>query len=126
MGGGLMAKVLVVDDSSLSRRMSRRILEDAGHDVIDAEDGISALERYFIDKPALVLLDVTMKGMNGIEVLKKLREMDPEASVVIVSADIQSSTRALTKDAGARGFVVKPITSDGLMHAVNAALKGEA
>lgn len=120
-----MPKVLVVDDSGLSRRMSRRILEEAGHEVIEAEDGIAALERYFIDKPALVLLDVTMKGMSGIDVLKKLREIDPQASVVIVSADIQSSTRSLTKEAGARGFVVKPITSDVLLQAVNAALKGD-
>ena len=121
-----MAKVLVVDDSGLSRRMSRRILEDAGHDVSDADDGIAALERYFIDKPDLVLLDVTMKGMSGIDVLKKLREIDAQARVVIVSADIQSSTRNLTKEAGARGFVVKPITSDLLLQAVDAALQGDA
>jgi two-component system chemotaxis response regulator CheY len=119
-----MSKLLVVDDSGLSRRMSRKILEEAGHDVVEAEDGISALERYFIDKPDIVLLDVTMKGMSGIEVLKKLREMDPAARVVIVTADIQLSTRTMTKEGGARGFVVKPLTSETLLLAVTEALQG--
>lgn len=121
-----MAKILVVDDSNLSRRMSRRILEDAGHTVIDANDGISALEQYVVANPDLVLLDVTMKGMSGIEVLKKLRELNAQARVIIVTADIQSSTRTLTKEAGAHGFVVKPITSDVLLLAVGAALQGDA
>lgn len=121
-----MTKVLVVDDSSLSRRISRRILEEAGHEVVEAEDGIAALERYFLEKPDLVLLDVTMKGMNGIEVLKKLREIDAQARVVIATADIQSSTRTLTREAGARGFVIKPLATESLLQAVTAALQGDA
>jgi two-component system, chemotaxis family, chemotaxis protein CheY len=119
-----MAKVLVVDDSGLSRRMSRKILEEAGHEAIEAQDGISALERYFIDKPDLVLLDVTMKGMSGIEVLKKLREMDNQARVVIVTADIQLSTQTLTKEGGACGFVIKPLSTAVLLQAVDAAIQG--
>lgn len=121
-----MAKVLVVDDSNLSRRISRRILQDAGHAVVEAEDGVVALERYFIEKPDLVLLDITMKGLNGIEVLTKLREMDAHARVVIATADIQASTRALTQAGGARGFVTKPLAADALLHAVQAALEGDA
>jgi two-component system, chemotaxis family, chemotaxis protein CheY len=121
-----MAKILVVDDSNLSRRISRRILEEAGHEVVEAEDGVSALERYFLEKPDLVLLDITMKGMTGIEVLRKLREMDTQARVVIATADIQSSTRKLTQEAGALGFVTKPLAVEQLVSAVNAALKGGA
>jgi two-component system, chemotaxis family, chemotaxis protein CheY len=121
-----MAKILVVDDSGFSRRVSRRILQEAGHDVIEAEDGIAALECYFLEKPDLVLLDITMKGMNGIEVLKKLRELDSQACVVIATADIQSSTRSLTREAGARGFVTKPLEVTQVIPAVNAALRGDA
>jgi two-component system, chemotaxis family, chemotaxis protein CheY len=121
-----MARILVVDDSGLSRRMSRKILEEAGHQVIEAEDGISAIERYFIDKPDLVQLDVTMKGMSGLDVLKKLREMDARARVVIVTADIQVSTRTLSKEGGASGFVIKPLTSNNLLQAVETALQGDA
>src|SRR4051812_16716938 len=107
-----MAKILVVDDSGLSRRISRNILETAGHAVVEAEDGILALERYFLEKPDLVLLDITMKGMSGIEVLKKLREMDPGARVVIATADIQQSTRTMTREGGALGFVTKPFNME--------------
>ncbi len=121
-----MAKILVVDDSNLSRRISRRILQDGGHEVVEAEDGIAALEHYFLDKPDAVLLDITMKGMTGIEVLKKLREMDARARVVIATADIQSSTRTLTHDAGAAGFITKPLAADQLLTAIKAALQGDA
>jgi two-component system, chemotaxis family, chemotaxis protein CheY len=119
-----MAKIMVVDDSGLSRRVSRKILEEAGHHVVDAEDGMSALERYFLEKPDLVLLDVTMKGMTGIEVLLRLREFDPEARVIIVTADVQDSTRQMTEEGGASGFVTKPIVADRILLAVDAALRG--
>src|SRR4051812_43487980 len=120
----MMAKVMVVDDSGLSRRVSRKILEGAGHSVVDADDGLSALERYFLERPELVLLDVTMKGMNGIEVLQRLRELDPEARVIMVTADVQESTRQLTDASGAVGFVSKPIVPEQILHAVDAAMRG--
>ena len=115
-------KVLIVDDSGLSRRTLRRILETAGFEVVEAEDGMTALEVYFLEKPALVLLDLVMKGMYGIDVLVKLREMDPKALVVIASADIQSSTRKMVDDAGALGFINKPFVSEQVLTAVEAAL----
>lgn len=118
-----MAKILIVDDSGMSRRSLRRILESAGHDVVEAQDGISALELYFIDKPNLVLLDLTMSGMYGVDVLTKLREMDPAAQVIIASADIQSSTRELVEAGGAQAFIHKPFSVDQVLTAVNAVLK---
>jgi two-component system chemotaxis response regulator CheY len=120
-----MAKLLVVDDSSLSRRTSRRILEAAGHTVAEATDGLTALEQYALDRPDVVLLDVTMAGMNGLEVLEQLRAMDPAARVVMATADVQASTRALSEAGGAVGFVVKPLTSGSVRGAVDAALAGE-
>ena len=119
-----MAKILVVDDSGMSRRTLRKILESAGHQVTEAEDGISALEHYYIDKPDVVLLDLTMTGMYGIDVLIKLREMDVKARVIVASADIQSSTRALVDEAGARAFINKPFTQDMVLNAVSGALEG--
>ena len=79
-GAHMKAKVLIVDDSALSRRSLRQILETAGCDVAEAEDGLSALERYFLDKPDVVLLDLVMRGMYGLDVLHKLRELDAEAA----------------------------------------------
>lgn len=115
-------KVLIVDDSALSRRTLRRILEAAEYEVVEAEDGMTALEVYFLEKPMLVLLDLVMKGMYGLDVLVKLREMDPKARVVIASADIQSSTRKMVDDAGAVGFINKPFVSEQVLTAVEAAL----
>ena len=93
----MTAKILLVDDSGLARRGMRQILESAGYEVVEADDGLSALERYFLEKPDVVLLDLVMKGMNGLDVLKKLQEMDATARVVVVSADIQDSSRALAE-----------------------------
>lgn len=120
----MMAKILVVDDSGMSRRTLRKILEPAGHQVTEAADGIAALEHYYLDKPDLVLLDLTMTGMYGIDVLKKLREMDPQVRVIVGSADIQSSTRALVEEAGASAFINKPFTVAQVLDAVSWALEG--
>ena len=115
-------KILIVDDSALSRRTLRRILEGADYEVAEADDGMAALEVYFLEKPRLVLLDLVMKGMYGLDVLVKLREMDPDARVVVASADIQSSTRKLVDEAGALGFIHKPFVSEPVLEIVQAAL----
>jgi two-component system chemotaxis response regulator CheY len=117
-----MARILVVDDSNLSRKTSRRILEAGGHSVVDVPDGLSALERYALDPPDLVLLDVTMTDMNGLEVLQQLRLIDPAARVVMATADVQSSTRELALQGGAAGFVTKPLNQEAVLTAVANAL----
>jgi two-component system chemotaxis response regulator CheY len=120
-----MAKILLVDDSNLSRRILRRILEPDGHAIFEAADGMAALERYFLDSPDLVLLDMTMSGMHGLDVLSKLREIDPRARVIVATADIQSSTRALVEEGGGAGFVSKPFVEEQVRSAVNAVLASE-
>jgi two-component system chemotaxis response regulator CheY len=78
---------------------------------------------YFLDRPDLVLLDLTMPGMHGLDVLSTLRRMDPAARVVVATADIQSSTRVLAEQAGALGFINKPLGAENVLTAVNEALK---
>ncbi len=117
-----MATILVVDDSSLSRKTSRRILEGGGHRVRDVADGMAALEQYALDRPDLVLLDVTMADMNGLEVLRQLRAIDPAARVVMATADVQSSTRELALAGGAAGFVTKPLNTDVVLAIVASAV----
>jgi two-component system chemotaxis response regulator CheY len=119
-----MAKILLVDDSAMSRRILRRILEPAGHLIYEADDGLVALERYMIEQPDLVLLDMTMRGMHGLEVLGQLRTLDPAARVIVASADIQQSTRVLAEAAGSSGFISKPFTSEPVRSAVDLALTG--
>jgi two-component system chemotaxis response regulator CheY len=119
-----MARILVVDDSSLARRSTRRILEEAGHTVSEAQDGLAAIELYYHERPDITLLDVTMREMDGIEVLHRLREINAVAKVIIVTADIQSSTHELALGGGASGFVVKPVVGKVLLDAVEVAIKG--
>jgi two-component system chemotaxis response regulator CheY len=116
-------KVLLVDDSGLARRSARRILERAGYVVVEAEDGMAAIEQYFVEKPDVVLLDLVMKGMYGLEVLSKLREMDPHARVVVLSADIQTSSREMVQAAGASGFLNKPADEQQMLDVVARAVE---
>jgi two-component system chemotaxis response regulator CheY len=122
----MSATVLLVDDSGLARRGYRRMLEGAGYRVIEAEDGLSALERYSLERPDVVLLDLVMRGMYGLDVLSKLREMDPAARVIIISADIQTSSRDLVREAGATGFLNKPVDAEQVLTAVGQALAGKS
>lgn len=117
-----MAKILIVDDSNFARRTLRALLEAGGHEVHEAGDGLAAMEQYFLLKPDLVLLDLTMKEMGGLEVLTKLRQMDATARVVVASADIQTGTRTLVDEAGACGFVSKPFVAAETLNTVQAAL----
>lgn len=119
-----MAKILIVDDSSLSRRMLGNILEKAGHHIIEAADGMSAIELYFLERPDLVFLDLVMNGMTGQEVLEKLLSLDKKAQIIVATADLQNLTQIAVKQAGANGFVNKPFVAATVLEAINAILKG--
>lgn len=118
----MSGRILVVDDSGLARRRARGILEEAGFEVIEAADGLSALETYLVQKPDIVLLDLVMQGMYGLEVLARLREMDPQARVIVISADIQTSSHELVAAGGAAGFLVKPVDANEVLTLVRSAL----
>jgi two-component system, chemotaxis family, chemotaxis protein CheY len=118
-------KIMVVDDSAMSRRSLRRVLESDGYLVIEAEDGISALEKYHLERPDLVMLDMLMKGMYGLDVLAKLREMDEAARVIVVSADIQNTTKDMAREGGASAFVNKPFAASSLLETVAGVLGEE-
>ena len=121
-----MTKLLLVDDSGLARRGLRAIFEPAGFQVVEAEDGMTALERYFLERPDVVILDLVMKGMYGLDVLTKLRELDPNARVVVVSADVQQSSQELVHAAGAVGFINKPVDSERVLSLVRGLVEGMA
>ena len=118
-----MNRILIVDDSSLARRRARTILEGGGYQVIEAEDGLTALERYFVDKPDVVMLDLVMKGMYGLEVLAQLRQIDPEARGIVVSADVQTSSHQMAEAGGAAGFLVKPLDEQDALTLVRKTLE---
>ena len=120
----MSANILVVDDSALARRTLRQILTDLGHTVEEASDGAQALERYFINRHDVVFLDMVMEGMYGLEVLAKFRELNPEARVIVATADIQQSTREQAKAAGAAAMINKPLNRDEIARVMSAVLTG--
>src|SRR5262245_2946821 len=120
----MSARILVVDDSSLARRTLRQILEREGHTVEDASDGAQAIERYFINRPDIVFLDMVMEGMYGMEVLRKILELNPEARVVVATADIQKATREAVKGAGASAIINKPFDQEEIVRVLTTVLQG--
>lgn len=120
----MKARILIVDDSSLARRTTRAALEEQGYTVEEASDGAQALERYFLQRPDLVVLDMVMTGMYGLDVLAKIRELNPEAKVVIATADIQQSTRDQVQAAGASALINKPLNRKALAELVERVLQG--
>jgi two-component system chemotaxis response regulator CheY len=112
----MMSKALVVDDSKTIRIIIRRILIDLGYEVLEATNGIHALEVIEPEKDMvkLVLADWNMPEMNGLELLKRLRQ-DPELSslkVIMVTTETEMSQMASALDAGANEYVMKPFTKD--------------
>jgi len=118
------SKVLIVDDSSLARRTVRAMLEEMGHVVEEASDGAQALERFYLQQPDLVMLDMVMSGMYGLEVLTKIRQLNPEARVIVITADIQDSTKEQVRAAGAAAFITKPINRQKLNQTISAVFEG--
>jgi two-component system chemotaxis response regulator CheY len=120
----MKAKILVVDDSGLARRLIRKMLEELGYDVEDVSDGAQALERYVLNHHDAVILDLLMHGMYGVEVLQKLKELNPKLPVIIATADIQRTTRAQVQEAGAVAMVNKPVAREQLAEVLTAVLSG--
>lgn len=120
----MKANILIIDDSSMARRSMRQHLEALGHTVDEAGDGATGLERFFLAPPDLVILDMVMTGMYGLEVLAKMRELNPDVKVIVATADIQASTAEQARQAGAKGILNKPLNREKLQAAVDAILNG--
>lgn len=113
-----MAKILVVDDAAFMRMRCSKMLKENGYDVVEAENGLEALEVYASEKPDCVLMDITMPEMDGIAALKALRESDPNARVAMVTAMGQQSIIMEAIKSGAKDFVVKPFETERVLAAV--------
>ena len=118
-----MAKILVVDDAAFMRKVIRDTLTKNGYtDVHEAVDGKDAVEKYFELHPNLVLMDITMPNMDGLEALKAIRAKDSSANVVMCSAMGQEAMVMEAVQAGIKDFIVKPFKDDRLMKTVNSIL----
>ena len=118
-----MAKILVVDDAAFMRKVIRDTLTKNGYtDIYEAVDGANAVEKYDELHPDLVLMDITMPNMDGLEALKAIRAKDGNANVVMCSAMGQEAMVVEAVQAGIKDFIVKPFKDDRLMKTVNSIL----
>lgn len=117
-----MATILVVDDSKLSRSISAKALSEAGHTVLEAADGEEGLAIFLQQRPDCVVTDLLMPVLDGHAMLGQIRLASPEVPVIVLTADIQSSTRSMCQQLGIDAFINKPIHADTLRRCVQQAL----
>lgn len=104
-------KILTIEDSAFERKAIRGILNKAGYtDIIEAESGEIGIEKFKVERPDLVLLDLGMPGMSGIEVLQRLKQIDPSVKVIIASIVRKRETIDETLQMGVQAYITKPIT----------------
>ncbi|NLK38039.1 MAG: response regulator [Epulopiscium sp.] len=118
-----MAKILLVDDAAFMRMMVKDTLTKNGYtDIYEAADGVQAVEKYNEVHPDLVIMDITMPNMDGLEALKAIRTIDANASVVMCSAMGQEAMVIEAIKSGAKDFIVKPFKPDRILKTVTTIL----
>lgn len=121
-----MAKVLIVDDSKMSRRMLRNILEDIGHEIVaEAGNGEEGVKLYKEFKPDAVTMDITMPAMDGLSCLKEIIEFDSGARVIMITAAGQSTKLMEAIKHGAKEFICKPYEPEQVINAFKEVLNNE-
>ena len=115
-----MAKnILICDDAAFMRMMIKDILTKNGYNIAgEAENGLKAVEKYNEVKPDLVLMDITMPELDGIQALKQIRANDPSAAVIMCSAMGQQAMVIEAIQSGAQDFIVKPFQAERVLEAV--------
>ena len=112
-------KIMLVDDAAFMRMMIKNTLNKNGYnDIVEAENGKVAVDNYPVEKPDLVIMDITMPVMDGLQALKAIRAADPNARVIMCSAMGQEAMVVDALKAGAKDFIVKPFKADRIMKTV--------
>ncbi|MCG8539807.1 MAG: response regulator [Clostridia bacterium] len=115
MGNG----ILIVDDAAFMRMMIRDVLSKNGYEILgEAENGQKAIEKYKELNPDLVIMDITMPEVDGIQAVKEIKKLSPDAKIVMCSAMGQQAMVIEAIQAGARDFIVKPFQADRVIEAV--------
>jgi len=114
-----MKRLMIVDDSNIIRSKIARALGEHGLEVVGlAANGEDALARARAVKPDVITMDITMPGMDGIECIRQIREIDPEVRILVVSALADKATAIQALKEGAQGFVCKVFSETGLNDAI--------
>ncbi|NLI57932.1 MAG: response regulator [Clostridium sp.] len=114
-----MKRVLVADDAAFMRTSLRLMLEKNGYEIVaEAENGIVAFDKYKEVSPDIVTMDITMPICDGIEAVRKIKEYDKNAKIIMISSMGQESFVREAVLAGARGFIVKPFKEEKVIEAI--------
>lgn len=113
-----MAKIMVVDDAAFMRMKVSKLLLELGHQVVEVDNGRSALEKYKLEKPDIVLMDITMPEMDGITAVKELKLINPDVKIAMLSAMGQQQMVIEAVKAGAKDFVLKPFQTEKLISVI--------
>ena len=117
-------KIMLVDDAAFMRMMIKDTLTKNNYtDIVEAGNGQIAVDTYIAEKPDLVIMDITMPVMDGLEALKQIKELDKDAKVVMCSAMGQEAMVVDALKQGAKDFIVKPFKPDRIMKTVNSILE---
>jgi len=123
MEDNMSKKILIVDDAAFMRMMIKDTLKKNGYEnLLEAADGELAVQAYKAEKPDLVIMDITMPNKNGLEALKEIKELDPNATIVMCSAMGQESMVVEAIRSGAKDFIVKPFKADRVLKTVQGIL----
>ncbi len=115
-----MKKILIVDDSRVSRKMLSNMLEKSGFEVVaEAINGKEGYELYAKLSPDVVLMDITMPEMNGLDSMRLIKEHNPDAKVIIISAAGQMEKKEEAMAAGATAFITKPYSNQEIIDTIN-------
>ncbi len=115
--------VMIVDDAAFMRMMIKDILTKNEYEVVgEAENGAKAIEKFKELKPDLVIMDITMPEVDGIQAVKEIKNIDNDAKIVMCSAMGQQAMVIEAIQAGAKDFIVKPFQADRVIEAVKKAL----
>jgi len=113
-------KILLVDDSRTIRNIQKTVLSGIGHtDVVEACDGVEALTRIAAEKPDLMLVDWNMPNMDGITLVRKVRESDKTTPIIMCTTEAEKSRVIEAIQAGVNNYVVKPFTGDTLSEKID-------
>jgi two-component system chemotaxis response regulator CheY len=112
-------KILIVDDAPFMRtRVKNLLLSQNNYQVIEAENGLQAVEKYKEEKPDLVLMDITMPEMDGITAVKELKKIDPNCKIAMLSAMGQEQLVMEAIKSGAKDFILKPFQPEKVLNTV--------
>ncbi len=115
--------VMIVDDSMIMTQKLSVLVRDLGHQVVRVcKDGAEALRDYPLVKPDVVTMDITMPGMDGIETMAQIKASNPHARVIMVTSHGQEAMVVKALEAGALGYVLKPVTKERLAAMIDRAM----